>query len=471
MTNTLYQHSPTELTRSTEEVLQVVIQGTAAVTGQAFFPALVQHLASALGVRHCAVTKILADGQMRTLGFFSDGQLKSNITYNPVAGPCEAVLEQNQYYCPYGVQELFPDNPVLPALEADSYVGVCLQDTEGKILGNLLVIDSNPILDRQLHESILKLFAARAGAELERQQTFLALQQLNEELEVRVERRTAALQDALHDLKQTQAQLVQSEKMSSLGQLMAGIAHEINNPISFIAGNLNHVTHYAKDLLQLVDTYQEVLPSPPPEIQQALVECDRDFVRQDLPRLLSSMKAGSDRIQELVRSFRNFSRLGEAEKKIVDLHEGLNSTLVLLSYRLKPAAERSEIQVIKHYGTLPEVECYPGSLNQVFMNILANAIDALDEHASDRQPHPRIQIRTAVVDRSVTICIADNGPGMKPEVQKRMFEPFFTTKAVGQGTGLGLAISYQIVVERHQGKMYCHSTEAEGTEVTIEIPI
>ncbi|MEM8614490.1 MAG: ATP-binding protein [Cyanobacteria bacterium P01_H01_bin.105] len=471
MTRNLDQSSATRLSNSVENVLHKVVQGTAAVTGKEFFSALVESLASTLGVRNCAVSELLENGQLQTLGFFRNNQLQSNIQYDPVGGPCGEVLTANEYYYPREIQALFPNHPVLSALEADSYVGVCLKNADGDILGNLIVIDSYPILDRQLHESILKIFAARATAELERQRTTLELQQLNEELEERVEQRTADLQGTLQELKQTQAQLVQSEKMSSLGQLIAGIAHEINNPNTFIIGNVSHISTYTHHLLELVRHYQQVVPNPSPTIQQAIAACDLDFVRQDLPRLLSSMQTGSDRIQELVNSFRNFARLGESPKKVADLHEGLNSTLVLLSYRLRSSARRSEISVIKHYGNLPKIECAPGQLNQVFMNILTNAIDALDNRAGHLKTEPCIQIYTAVINQSIVIRIADNGKGIKPNLQKHVFEPFFTTKPIGQGTGLGLATSYQIVVAQHQGNLYCRSIESEGTEFTIEIPI
>lgn len=471
MTGNLTPPSAARPSHSLEATIQRVVQGTASVTGEAFFSALVKNLSLALGVQNCAVSKLLADGQLQTLGFFRDGQLQPNITYSPVAGPCGIVLTEEEYYCPDRIQELFPNHPVLSALEANSYVGVCLKTVDGSILGNLLVIDSHSILDGQLYNGILKFFAARAAAELERQQATIKIQQLNEELELRVEHRTAELQAALQSLLQTQAQLVQSEKMSSLGQLIAGIAHEINNPNTFIVGNVSHVANYTAQLLELIGCYQQVVPNPTPEIQQAIVACDLDFIRQDLPHLLGSMQTGSERIQELVRSFRNFSRLGESERKVADLHEGINSTLVLLSHRLRPSTKRSEIQVIKHYGVLPKIECCPRQLNQVFMNLLANAIDALDECIEKQSADPLIQIYTAVVNRTIVIRIADNGTGIKQDLQRHLFEPFFTTKSSGEGTGLGLAISCQIVVNQHQGKLYCQSTEPKGTEFTIEIPI
>ena len=471
MTHNSSQSSVTRLNSPAEVVLHKVVQSTAAATGRSFFTALVESLASTLGVRNCAVSELLENGQLQTLGFFCDNQLLQNICYDPIGGPCGEVLIADEYFCPREIQTLFPNHPVLSALEADSYVGVCLKNTNGDILGNLIVIDSYPILDHQLYESILKIFAARAAAELERQRAMIELERLNDELEQRVEQRTAALQETLRELKRTQAHLIQNEKMSSLGQLIAGIAHEINNPNTFIVGNVSHISNYTYHLLELIRQYQQVVRDPSPEIQQALVACDLDFVQQDLPRLLGSMQTGSDRIQELVNSFRNFARLGESPKKIADLHEGIDSTLILLSYRLRSSARRSEIEVIKHYGNLPKVECAPGQLNQVFMNILTNAIDAIDDQAAHLQSEPCIQIHTEVVDHSIVIRITDNGKGIKPDLQKHLFEPFFTTKSIGKGTGLGLATSYQIVVDQHQGNLSCRSIETEGTEFTIEIPI
>ncbi|MEM9803909.1 MAG: GAF domain-containing protein, partial [Cyanobacteria bacterium P01_D01_bin.56] len=357
---------------SPESVLQEVVKGTAMATGKEFFAVLVESLAAALSVRNCVVSQRLDSGVLETLGFFRNNQLQSNITYDPVGAPCDTVLKENEYYCQSGIQALFPDHPVLEALEADSYVGVSLENVDGKILGILLVIDSNPIADGELHQSILKIFAGRAAAELERQR-------LNDELEMRVEQRTVELQTALQELKDTQTKLVQSEKMSSLGQLIAGIAHEINNPNTFILANVSHVASYTEQLLELIRHYQTIVPNPSPEMTRLIANYDLEFVEEDLPRLLGSMQSGSDRIQELVHSFRNFSRLGESDKKIANLHDGINSTLILLSHRLRATVNREQVQIIKRYSILPKVECFPGQLNQVFMNILTNAVDALDQ--------------------------------------------------------------------------------------------
>jgi len=283
------------------------------------------------------------------------------------------------------------------------------------------------------------------------------------------------LQKTLHELQTTQAQLVQTEKMSSLGQLIAGIAHEINNPINFIYGNLQPASQYAEDLLGLIQLYQCHYPNPVSQIQTEVEDIDLEFLAEDLPKLLKSMKMGADRIRQIILSLRNFSRLDEAEMKPVDIHEGIDSTLLILHSRLKERANHKGIEVIKDYGKLPLIECYAGQLNQVFMNILSNAIDALDEHVSDsiqttnRSLHIRISTKM-LNSNEVAIHISDNGPGIPSSIQERLFEPFFTTKPAGKGTGLGLAISHQIVVEKHHGKLKCTSQLGQGTEFVIHIP-
>jgi PAS domain S-box-containing protein len=279
------------------------------------------------------------------------------------------------------------------------------------------------------------------------------------------------LEHALSSLQQTQLQLIQTEKMSSLGQLVAGLAHEINNPVSFIYGNVNYASNYIKDLLNLLSLYRDTYAQPTPDIQVLEEAIDLDFLVEDLPKLLFSMKVGADRIHNLILSLRNFSRLDEAEKKLVDIHEGLNNTLLILKHRLKEKAGYPEIQVIKDYGQLPLVNCYPGQLNQVFMNLLTNAIDAFELCEVYTIENPLIGIRTEVNHLGyVTIRIADNGPGMSEAVLGRLFDPFFTTKPVGKGTGLGLSISYQIVVEKHKGTLECHSELGKGTEFIVTLP-
>jgi two-component system NtrC family sensor kinase len=280
--------------------------------------------------------------------------------------------------------------------------------------------------------------------------------------------KTLELQQILAELRQTQTQLIQTEKMSSLGQLVAGIAHEINNPVNFIHGNLTHTQTYVRDLMELIETYQQSYPQPALSIQDKLEEVDFDFLKQDFPKLLKSMRFGTERIREIIISLRTFSRLDEAELKASNLHENIDSTLTILQHRFKAKSSSSSIEIIKDYTTLPSIYCYPGPLNQVFMNLLSNAIDAL-EHCDVKQPQIRIRTQR-LANHWVAIHIADNGPGMSEAVKSKLFEPFFTTKPVGKGTGLGLAISYQIVVERHGGMLSCQSQLGQGTEFIIEIP-
>ncbi|MBW4654653.1 MAG: GAF domain-containing sensor histidine kinase [Kaiparowitsia implicata GSE-PSE-MK54-09C] len=304
----------------------------------------------------------------------------------------------------------------------------------------------------------------------------VAIQQA--ELFQQVQRQTTELTAALTQLQQAQAHLVQSEKMSSLGQLVAGIAHEINNPVNFISGNLSHATQYAGDLMALLRRYQHEHTQPSPGLSQKLEHLDLEFILNDFPKMLSSMQVGAERIQHIVRSLRNFSRLDEAIVKAVDLHEGIDSTLMILQYRLKRSPESPGIRINTCYQPLPLVECYPSAINQVFMNVIANAIDALEEvlERGDRSEPGLITIHTSLnSDRQEGPCavvrIVDNGPGIPEHQISQLFDPFFTTKPVGKGTGLGLSISYQIIVEQHNGYLYCLSQVGKGTEFRLEIPL
>ncbi len=337
-----------------------------------------------------------------------------------------------------------------------------IKDEKGEVVGAIAI--HSDITERKQADKALQLSEARANI------------------------KAKELEQALRDLQDTQAQLVQTEKMSSLGQLVAGVAHEINNPVNFITGNISYACDYIEDLLRVVNLYQQHYPQPVEAIQAELEEIDLDFLIKDFPRLLNSMKVGADRINQIVLSLRNFSRNDKGEMKLADIHEGIDNTLMILQNRLKAKGVSPDIEIIKEYGTLPLVECYVGQLNQVFMNLISNAIDALESGREEAQeklnfgtnrqsnhPHiplPSIEIRTEVRGNNwVAIYIKDNGPGMTDEVRQKLFNPFFTTKPMGKGTGLGLSISYQIVVEKHGGQLQCFSVLGEGTEFIIEIPI
>lgn len=316
---------------------------------------------------------------------------------------------------------------------------------------------------------------------LSRVKLHLKLSDLAQQLEqknVQLEQKVAEVSFAYDELKQMQIKLIQNEKLSSLGEMVAGIVHEINNPVNFIYGNLIHANEYTQEVLTLLHLYQEEYPNPTPRIQEQQELADLDFIEHDLLKLLNSMNFGARRIREIIKSMRIFSRVDDAKMIEVDIHECIDSTLTILNYRLKAQPEHPAIQVVKQYGLLPPVECYGGQINQVFMNIVANAIDALDEYNQQRsfaeiEKEPsRIEIYTQTIgDDWVTIHIADNGPGICEQVKSKLFEPFFTTKPSGKGTGLGLSISHQIIVEKHGGSLYCESTPGEGTEFVIQIPI
>ncbi|NEQ97498.1 MAG: HAMP domain-containing histidine kinase [Cyanothece sp. SIO2G6] len=305
---------------------------------------------------------------------------------------------------------------------------------------------------------------------------------------MKIKAQNMALKQLLEKLQQTQTQLVQREKMSSLGELVAGIAHEFNNPLGFITVNLEYISKYSDSLINLLNLYLTHYPEPHPEIQKNIEAIELDFILKDISKILTSMEIGGERLRQIVLSLRNFSRLDEAALKAVDIHEGIDNTIMILSHRLKASHNHAEFKIVKKYGDLPLIQCYPGQINQVFMNILANAIDVLEEKSEKLSPEnsgqdiqsfeeesifcPQIEVSTLMIDENwISIQISDNGMGIPEDIQDRLFNPFFTTKPVGKGTGLGLSISYKIVDETHGGRLSFQSEPMQGTQFMIKLPI
>jgi signal transduction histidine kinase len=413
----------------------------------------------------------IGDNKSDSSGFLKarSGQVISQLDHRETFQALDSTLQDSHLLSSYipidggnsgsqvvGVFELYTD--VTPLLDR-------IQQTKWDIVLGSLVILAVLYL-------ILFLFVRRADYLIERQYHKI------QDSRSQYRQKAKELEVTLLDLRNAQAMMLQSEKMSSLGQMVAGIAHEINNPINFVHGNLKHVNQYASDLLELIGLYQKCYPDPDLDIQTQVEAVDLNFIQTDLPRILDSMNLGSSRIRDIILALRTFARLDEADIKSVDVHQSIESTLMILGHRLKANADRSEIDVIKDYGELPLVECYAGLLNQVFMNLLTNALDALDAKARTQgyqgigDETAQITITTKTLGSEwVQLIISDNGSGMSSDIRKHIFEPFFTTKAVGQGTGMGLSTSYQIITERHNGRLDCLSVPDQGTEFVIQLPI
>ena len=349
-----------------------------------------------------------------------------------------------------------------------------LTDTVDKVKG--LSLGAVDYITKPFHtEEVL----ARVNVHLKMRGLNQELAAQKNDLEKRVEERTQELKTALHELQESQLQLVQGEKMSALGELVAGVAHEINNPVGFVAGNLTLIEENTSDIINHLRLYQNYYPNPELAILKNAKKIELDILIEDIPQIISSMQIGIERIGNISTSLRTFSRSDSLSKVACDIHEGIDSTLMILKHRLKANNKRPEIKVLKNYGELPLVKCYSGQLNQVFMNILSNSIDALDDYSSkfsyqEKTKNPNSILITTEFESNnekVSISLRDNGPGIPSDVLQRIFEQFFTTKNVGKGTGLGLSISKQIVEDKHHGKLICNSVLGEGTEFLIELPV
>jgi predicted ATPase/signal transduction histidine kinase len=445
------------------------------------------------GAQKCAIILPENDWAIATLSVLdplSDPEIPPQLNWMNLGESREIPLTVIRYVQRTEETLILADATLDPTFAADPYITeqkpksiLCMPfRNRGQIVG-FLYLENQAIAKAFSRDrlEILQLFTAQAAISLENAKLYNSLEQQVQERTQELNEKNLRLKQAIQELKRTQSQMIYTEKMSSLGQIVAGIAHEINNPVSFIYGNIDHTCEYVENLMNLLNLYQSKYPDPDPEIQEEIEAIDLEFLQEDLEKILNSMKNGAQRISHIVKSLRNFSRLDEAEMKPVDIHDGLESTLTLLKSRWQGSENSPEIQVIKKYGKLPKVTCYASAINQVFMNILNNAFDVLSQpiagepnspnEGADLSP-PMIQISTELTNNySVKIHISDNGPGINAKIQKKIFDPFFTTKPVGSVTGLGLSISYQVVVEKHRGKLSCISQPGKGAEFIIEIPV
>ncbi|MEQ8385715.1 MAG: response regulator [Coleofasciculus sp. A1-SPW-01] len=499
-----------------QQALRLIVEGTAATTGDTFMSSCARYLAQVLQVRYALIATFAnpAGTRVRTLSYWTGENWHENIEYDLKDTPCEDMLLGKACHYPKNLQQLFPKDRILQEINAHSYFGSPLKDSDGNVIGFLAVLDEKPMPLTVEKRMILQIFIARAGVELERLHAEAELQQS----EARERQKARELKLTLSELQQTQSQLIQSKKMSSLGQMVAGVAHEINNPATFIAGNIPIAHQYFNDLIKLIKLYQDVCPNHHSEIQACLEGIELEFLQADFPQIIHSMNVGVNRIHQIVTSLRRFSGLDEAELKAVNIHEGIDTTLVLMEHRLRA----TNIKVIKEYSQIPLLTCYASQLNQVVMMLIENAIDALQTdskfHNLKLRLVPTITVSTELrqsktkageagetgeageageaggekiklraypssiesqgfssaipaAPQVVVIRISDNGIGMSEEIQEKIFDPFFTTKPVGSGTGLGLAISHQIIVDKHKGNILCFSVPDQGTEFILEIPL
>ncbi|NER03329.1 MAG: ATPase [Okeania sp. SIO3C4] len=444
--------------------LKLIVAGIASKIGEEFFQSCAQYLAQVLQIKYGFIAECLDSDrpQVRVLAFWSGDKFIPNFQYYLEGTPCSIVYERGLQIYHHSIQQLFPEDRDLLTLQAESYLGISIIDSHGKNIGHIAGLDTKPLKhNSEQQTSILKIFAARSAAEIERQLAEKALKKQNIDL-----------QETIEKLKKTQAQLIQAEKMSSLGEMVAGVAHEINNPISFILGNLNHVDNYTKGLLDLVHILHENHSNLPDEVADKIEEIELDYIEEDLPKLLDSMGGGANRINKIVKSLQVFCRLDKTKVMSVDIHVIIDSILLILQPRLQNPL--FQIKVIQDYGNLSLVNCYPNALKQAIMNIINNAIDALEIKFSQNnfgEEQPKISIRTEKLENDwLGIYISDNGLGITEENYSKIFDPFFTSKPVNQSTGLGLSISYQIIVEQHEGRIKCISSAEKGAIFAIEIP-
>ena len=462
------------------QALTDLISETAALSGKAFFAALAEHLAKVLGVQYVIVAEVTdwsdtSPLTVKTLAFWERESIGENFEYELKNTPCEQLfteetIQQNGgLFCiPDALEKRFPD-----VLGKQCFLGTTLlEKASGRPMGHICFMDDRPMANEALARFVFQFSSSWVAAKLEQHQAECRLRHS----EACEREKSRKLEQSLAKLQQAHLALVQSEKMSALGNLVAGVAHEINNPVGFIGGNLQEVKQTVQDVINHLELYQQQ-GAASETIATHAEAIDLDYLLEDLPKMIASMQVGCDRIRHLSNSLCTFSRTDKDRKVAFDIHQGIDSTLLILKHKLKANERRPAIQVIQSYGDLPSVTCFPGQLNQVFMNLIANAIDSLEDSNQGRSYTEIkdnancITIRTLQENNQAVVCVRDNGMGMAEAVQMRIFEHGFTTKAVGAGTGLGLAIAQQIVEVQHGGQLTCTSKPGQGAEFAITLPL